>query len=57
MVKSVLVYSVFCILYWWFSFDLQYYFILGGTNNVPHSSVKKNFVHSAESGTSEKVLQ
>ena len=31
--------SVF--LYWWFSFDLQYYFILGGTNNVLHFSVTK----------------
>ena len=26
--------SVF--LYWWLSFDLQYYLILGGTNNVLH---------------------
>ena len=25
----------------WFSFDLQYYFILGGTNNVLHFSVTK----------------
>ena len=32
--------SVF--LCWWFSFDLQYYLILGGTNNVLHTSVKKN---------------
>ena len=32
--------SVF--LYWWSSFDLQYYLILGGTNNVLHTSVKKN---------------
>ena len=31
--------SVF--LYWWFSFDLQYYLILGGTNKVLHTSVKK----------------
>ena len=30
--------SVF--LYWWFSFDLQYYLILGGTNNVLHISIK-----------------
>ena len=30
--------SVF--LHWWFSFDLQYYLILGGTNNVLHISVK-----------------
>ena len=47
--------SVF--LYWWFSFDLQYYLILDGTNNVPHTLVKKKFVHSVESGTSENVLQ
>ena len=47
--------SVF--LYWWFSFDLQYYLILGDTNNVLHFSVTKIFVHSVESGTSEKVLQ
>ena len=47
--------SVF--LYWWFSFDLEYYLILWGTNNVLHYSVKKNFVHSVESGSSEKVLQ
>ena len=40
-----------------FSFDLQYYLILGGTNNVLHFSVTKIFVHSVESGTSEKVLQ
>ena len=33
--------SVF--LYWWFSFDLQYYLILGGTNNVLNTSVK-NFL-------------
>ena len=45
--------SVF--LYWWFSFDLQYYLILGGTNNVFHSSVKN--MHSVESGTNEKILQ
>ena len=32
--------SVF--LYWWFSFDLKYYLILGSTNNVLHSSVKEN---------------
>ena len=31
--------SVF--LCWWFSFDLQYYLILGGINNVLHTSVKK----------------
>ena len=30
--------SVF--MYWWFSFDLQYYLILGGTNMVLHTSVK-----------------
>ena len=53
--KSVMDKSVF--LYWWFSFDLQCYLILGGTNNVLHTSVKKIFVHSVESGTSEKVLQ
>ena len=47
--------SVF--LYWWFSFDLHYYLILGGTDNVLHFSVKKFLVHSVESGTSEKVLQ
>ena len=28
-------------LYWWFSFDLQYYLILVGTNNVLLNSVKK----------------
>ena len=33
------------------------YSILSDTNNVLHSSVKKKFVHSAESSTSEKVLQ
>ena len=38
--------SVF--IYCWFSFDL-YYLILGGTNNVPHFSVTKIFVHSVES--------
>ena len=38
-------------------FDLYYYLILGSTNNVLHSSVKTNFVHSVESGTSEKILQ
>ena len=47
--------SVF--LYWWFSFDLQYYLILGGTNNVLNFLVIKFFVHSLESGTSEKILQ
>ena len=47
--------SVF--LYWWFSFDLQYYLILGGTDNVLHFSVTKIFVHSVESGASKKVLQ
>ena len=31
--------SVF--LYWWFSFDLSHYLILGGTNNMLHTSVKK----------------
>ena len=31
--------------------------ILGGTNNVQHTSVKKIFVHSVESGTREKVLE
>ena len=44
-------------LHWWFSFDLQYYLILGGTNNALHFSARKIFVHSVESGTSEKVLQ
>ena len=47
--------SVF--LYRWFSFDLQYYLILGGTNNVLNFLVTKIFVHSLESGTSEKILQ
>ena len=47
--------SVF--LYWWFTFDLQYYLILGDTDNVPHFPVSKIFVHSVLSGTSEKVLQ
>ena len=47
--------SVF--LYWWFSFDLQYYLISDGANNVLHFSVKNFFVHSVESGTNEKVLQ
>ena len=28
-------------LYWWFSFDLQYYLILGGTDNVLHTAEKK----------------
>ena len=28
-------------LHWWFSFDLWYCLILGDTNNVLHSSVKK----------------
>ena len=31
--------SVF--LYWWFSFHLQYYLILSGTNNVLHTLAKK----------------
>ena len=31
--------SVF--LYWWFSFDLWYYLILGGTNNVLQTSGEK----------------
>ena len=31
--------------------------ILYGTNNVLHFSVTKIFLHSAESGTSEKVFQ
>ena len=47
--------SVF--LYWWFSFDLKYYLILGGRNNILHFSVKKIFVHSVGSDTSKKVLQ
>ena len=47
--------SVF--LYWWFSFDLQYYLILDGTNKVLHTSVKKYFMHSVESGTNENILQ
>ena len=34
-----------------------YYLILGGTNNVLRFSVTKMFVHSVETGTSEKVLQ
>ena len=29
-------------MYWWFSFDLQQYLILGDTNNVLHTSVKIN---------------
>ena len=44
-------------IYWWSSFDLQCYLILGGTNNVLPFSVTKIFVHSVESGTSVKVLQ
>ena len=44
-------------IFWWFSFDLQYYLILGGTNNALHFPVTKIFVHSVESGTNEKVLQ
>ena len=47
--------SVF--LYWWFSFDLQYYLILDDTNNALHFSVTKIFVDSVESGTNKKVLQ
>ena len=47
--------SVF--LYWWFSSDLEYYLVLGDTNNVLHFLAIKIFVHSVESGTSEKVLQ
>ena len=43
-------------LYVWFSFDLQYYLILGATNNVLHSLARK-IVHSVESDTSEKILQ
>ena len=50
MDKSVLLYQ-------WFYFDLLYYLILGGTNNVLHISLTKHIVHSVESGTSEKVLQ
>ena len=42
--------------YWWFFFDLLYCLILGGTNNVLHSSVKKN-MHSVEPDTTENVLQ
>ena len=38
-------------------FPLTYNIILGGMNNVLHFSVTKIFVHSVESGTSEKVLQ
>ena len=53
--NSIMDKSVF--LYWWLSFDLQYYLILGSTNNVLHFSVTNVFVHSVESGTSEKVLQ
>ena len=37
--KSIMDKSVF--LHWWFYFDLQYYLISGGTNNVLHTSVKK----------------
>ena len=44
-------------LYWSFSFDLKYYLILGDTNNVLRFLVTKFFVHSVESGTSEKFLQ
>ena len=29
-------------LYWWLSFDLYYYLLLVGANNVLHSSVKKS---------------
>ena len=37
------------------SFDLQYYLILVGTNNVLHSSVEKYFVHSVGTGISENL--
>ena len=47
--------SVF--LYWWFSFDLEYYLLLGDTNNVLHFSVANFFVHSVDSGASEKVFR
>ena len=47
--------SVF--LYWWYSIDLLYYLVLGDANNVLHFSVTDIFVHSVESGSSEKVLQ
>ena len=47
--------SVF--LYWWFSFDLQYYLILDDTNNALNFSVTKIFVDSVEAGTNKKVLQ
>ena len=50
MDKSVFLYRLFY-------FDLWYYLILGGTNNLLHISVTKILVHSVESGTSEKVRQ
>ena len=53
--KSIMNKSVF--LYWWFSFDLQYYLILDDTNNALHFSVTKIFVDSVEAGTNKKVLQ
>ena len=47
--------SVF--LYCWFSFDLKYYLVLGGTNNALHFPVPKSFAHFVGSaGTSEKSL-
>ena len=30
-------------LYWWLSFDLSFYLVLGGKNNVLRSMVKKNY--------------
>ena len=47
--------SVF--LYWWFSFDLLFYLVLGGTNNVLHFWATTVFVHPVGSSTGEKILQ
>ena len=40
-----------------FSLTYNIILILGGTDSVLHSSIKKDFVHSVESDISEKVLQ
>ena len=47
--------SVF--LYWWFSFDLQYYLILGGKNNVLHTSVKNFLFNLWSLALAKKVSQ
>ena len=44
-------------LYWWFSFDLLFYLVLGGTNNVLHFWATTVFVHPVGSSTGEKILQ